>query len=387
MSATPSAEFELNAVNRKKQADLNETRELATRAFSVESIQRLQRPDLLTLQRVLQHGEEFGIWVTPPEWEPHGSARAMLSIDLRRRIEHHLLLQLAESNSDRSSAILDQWLDQAVLTLTRYLVLLRMGPAGLYSRKIYRPLDPNTITDIAYGVGPALLACAIAKKTSAHIPEVAATNDESSEPSILDSVQLNDLGHLTKSTRRRALLECQRMRVLSELDLWWDVPSLDKASSVQALIGPPRTNEEPAERSPHLPLPDEYVAEMASKSLWIAQDLAPNVLAIAEKMAELWERTSTQLHAGRTVRDKRHDALQDLLDTHDWVDCDGRPFKAPPFFVQLTRPTGFAAAQRAQTGDHDFRWPPKNHRDVLGLLSTIQLAHYFFVALSTGART
>ncbi|UYR12210.1 hypothetical protein NQS35_02125 [Ralstonia pseudosolanacearum] len=111
------------------------------------------------------------------------------------------------------------------------------------------------------------------------------------------------------------------------------------------------------------------------------------MLAIAEKMAQLWEQTATSHHAGRTIRDKRRDALQELLNAHEWLDGEGRPFKAPPFVVQLTRPTGFAAAQRAQSGDSDFRWPPQNHRDVLGLLGTIQLAHYFFVALSTGART
>ncbi|AOE88471.1 hypothetical protein LBM341_00153 [Ralstonia solanacearum] len=303
MRPTPQAEFELNALSRQKQTDLIATRELAARAFSVESIQRLTQEGLLTLQRTLQHGEVFGIWVTPPAWEPHGSARALLSIDLRRRIEHHLSMQLVDSESDRRATIPGQWLDHAVLTLSRYLILLRMGPAGLYSRKIYRPLDPNTITDIAYGVGPALLACALAKRVAAQMPDDATTGDASSESPLLSAVQLADLDLLTKSTRQRTLLECQRMRMLSELDLWWDVPSLGVTSSAQAMTGPARTNDEPDERSPHLPLPDEYVAEMARKSLWIAQDLAPK-----DGVQNSFRRTESSKRSGCVTDDAKPDA-------------------------------------------------------------------------------
>ena len=386
MRAALQSDIELSSAHRQKQGELVSTREHALRTLSVENIQHLDSSSLLTLQRTLRHGDRFGIWVTPPEWEPPGSHPAMLSIDLRRRIEHHLSTLFRGGSLNFDSTTLTQWLDHGVLLLARYLVLLRMGPAGLNSKKTYQPLDPNTITDIAYGAGSALFACAIAKKAHAQHIEVAIATSEYSDQLLLRSMQLSDLEHLTKSTRRRVLLECNRMRMLAELDLWLDAPSLTAPSPAQAMLAAPQENEEPKERESHLPLPDDYLAEMARRSLWIMRDLAPNVLSIAEKMVRLWERTSMQHFAGSTTRDKRRDALGELLAIHRWIDHEGNAFDAPPFLLQLTKSTGFGPERSSQSDESDLRWPPENHRDVLGLLGTVQVAHYFIVALSTGAR-
>ncbi len=203
-----------------KDTELDLTRSQALQVISVDQLQRLDCKKLTILQRILQHGEEFGVWVTPRKWTSAGGAKnALLSIDLRRRITQKLHRHYDNCISDLEAESLSSYLDQAVLVLTRYLLLLRMGPAGVGSGR-QRPLDVSTILQHAYDAGPALLACAIAKHASDPLHLDPAIAGLRFELPLLHPITLTDLTPLPKRARASVLAECRRMQILSAHDLW-----------------------------------------------------------------------------------------------------------------------------------------------------------------------
>jgi hypothetical protein len=95
--------------------------------FPVESVSNLTCDEAGTLQRLLHHGETYGIWETPTDWAPPGARYAVVVVPIRKRIVHFLPPELKEHSEN---PVLNPLLDAAVLTLVRYLTLLRMGPSG-----------------------------------------------------------------------------------------------------------------------------------------------------------------------------------------------------------------------------------------------------------------
>lgn len=382
-----------------KKTEIATARDLALVAITVEDIQRLDRVQLLDLQRILQHGDTFGVWVTPQKWlvtsvkKSNGLSRS----DMRQRIIDCLpenLRQIAKiakntANADHSLAL---GIEQALLTLTRYLILLRMGPVGRFTAN-HRSLAVSTISQFAYTYGPQLLALGLAKRV--HLATVAAAIGLSSsqeiapESDILTPLTMDDLAALTPNSRKCCLAECDRMRRLQDMGLWWDTPSLKRQSRSRAMKGKKSFTEKPEEKDAHKPLPDEYVAQMGERSLWLIQDLAPNLLNIAAEMADLWTATSSMGLAPSTVADKRNVGVRAILDRHEWRDHKGRAFKNPPFSLKLPMETGIGKINRVKKRGPDpgeSVWPPRTYMHIKGLLGVVQAAHYFVAALSMGSR-
>lgn len=366
------------------------TRDEALLITSVEQVQRLDNKSLLTLQRVLQHGDRFGVWLTPPMWLPPSKGAALHTIDLRRRIVDNLPEAVAQNvlgATGSMSAKGEEHLtlvDHAVRVLVRYLILLRIGPAGLGPRIGYHPLDPSSVATTAYWIGPLMLARAI--ENTAAAPGF--DSQEQADAALLGTLHYSNLAAFSSAARNLVLTESKRMRQLAEMDLWSDVPDMAKSSLPEAMIAPAHSNPAPKKRDSHLPLPDDYVAEMGRKSLWLARVLAPNVLAIAGKMCDLWAVTVDSKLPPDVVADRRLTGTYDIVAAHEWLDRDGEPIEAPPFSILLPRPIGFGVRQKEEDDDNEdsLRWPPSNYRDIMALLGRIQLAHFFIVALSMGAR-
>jgi integrase len=380
-------------------ADVEATRNRALLAFSVDRVQHLDGFDLATVQNILRHGEALGTWVTSRDWLTPGERGSLLSIDLHRRIVHYLPEQLRGQALDEGASTtavtisLKESLELAVLTLTRYLVLLRIGPVGLGRKGVHRSLGPSTILEIAYSYGPALLAQAVVKQVGRAVFDSNSLNEQGTnsrqEGQLLGGLELSDLSTLKVSARKHVLVECMRMRMLSDRALWWDVPDAPEPSRAEAMKGPVRHNVQPAERDSHLPLPDDYVAQMGQRSLWLMRVLAPNLLTIAQKMVEIWAMSSNRGWAAATVRDWRREGVRAILAAHEWRTQEGRRFSGPPFPLRLPALTAFektAAAGYLNENDDKLRWPPRSYRDVIALFGVVQLAHYFIVSLSTGAR-
>ncbi len=347
--------------------------------FPVESVANLTCDEARTLQRLLHHGETYGIWETRTDWAPPGARYAVVVVPIRKRITHFLPPELKKHSEN---PVLNPLLDAAVLTLVRYLTLLRMGPSGR-GRDSFRSLGPSSIRAIAYSYGPQLLAIAITKRISARrVAPVAMPHEPMSDTAnMLSDLTLDDL---PKTQRGILIKECQRMEMLGALGLWNDIPTLEERSLTQAMAGPALTNKAPIARDPHQPLPDQYVAEMGARGLWLIEDLAPNLFQIGEALMNIWtDHDSSWVPV--TIRSKRGDRLREFLATYQWVDSSGKPILKPPFPLRLPKPKGFAE-KWAEGDGNEGRWPPRNHVEYMALMGVVQAAHLFVALLSMGAR-
>ncbi len=366
--------------------EVEATRNRSLLLTPAHSIQNADAAQLVALQRILQHGDTFGRWMTPYTWVPHSKRkRSVLAIDLRQRITHFLPahLQLLANDevlaSRRKHHSIAQCIDEAVLMLTRYLVLLRIGPVGLGKKGGQRALDPNSIITIGYHVGPIIFAQAITSSLDVEEKPVA-------DSISFRSLHIEELAHLPNSQKRHVLAEFKRMSELKDRGLWTDAPSLASKSSANAITGGPRYTEEPRKIDSHKPLPDEYVSEMGRCSLWLMRALCPNLLNIGKAITNLYSSKTIRGKVGRKIVDNSRRKVRELLATYRWYDQDGREFNSPPFVLRLPKPNGLISSVNGRDDVAEVHWPPRNYRDVMGLLGIVQTAHYFIVSLSLGAR-
>lgn len=365
--------------------EVEATRNSGLLSTTVHSIQHADAAQLVVLQRILQHGDTLGKWVTADEWVPPSNKKlALLSIDLRKRIVHFLPAHLQRLASDDDLAShrfhhsIPQCINEAVLKITRYLVLLRLGPVGRGSRGRQRALDPNSIINIGYNAAPIIFALSIASSLDMDGKPMA---DNIS----LRSLRTNDLAQISRSHKAMVLAECQRMQELVDKGLWSDAPSMQLESNSSAMTSAPRHTDVPRKVDSHLPLPDEYVSKMGHCSLWLMQVLCPNLLSIGKSISDIYSTKNKKGEFGKEAVDRSGRKVRKLLSTYRWYDQDGQEFDAPPFLLRLPRPNGFASVSR-RDAEVDVRWPPKNHRDVMGLIGIVQTAHLFIASLSMGAR-
>lgn len=373
--------------------DAEATRDLALLAVSIEKIQHLDSRELATIQGILGHGDVLGTWITTPDWLPPGHPRIFLSLNLRQRIWNFLPenLKLASVDIDQSNAAtkmsLTAIIDLAVLSFSRYLIILRIGPSGMGCYGNHRPLKPSTIVQIAYSYVSKLFALAVAKQVGqaipAHIPSDSERDDRQTEISLLSGVTLDDMSIFNRQTRADILLECKRIKMLVARELWWDDTSTNAPSLAKAMKGSELHNEQPNEIKSHLPLPDDYVAQIGPRSFWLMQNLAPNIFTIANTIAELRIEAGETGFTQETIAARRKNKIRTIIADHNWLDGEGRPFEVPPFPL-LPKQGGISTDTRDKA--NEIRWPPSSERDIMGLLGVIQMAHYFIVALSTGAR-
>ncbi|CAJ7188654.1 Uncharacterised protein [Burkholderia pseudomallei] len=365
----------------KQRSEVEQTRDRARLQFPVETVAHLTQADAFAVQRVLQHGDSYGVWETPLDWLAPGAAKA--NVNLRERILHFLPQEV----KNEQDSLFNTALEAAVLTLVRYCCLLRMGPSGK-GRNSFRSLSPSSVREIAYSYGPPLMALAVAKQISKlrHPCDEAQSSVSEGTHGLLSGLTPDDFDALTSSARKHVLQECNRMEMLHQLGLWWDTPVLNDRSLAEAMTGSARHNDAPSKRKPHLPLPDEYVAELGSRGLWLMYDLAPNLFRIGAKLVEIWEETDKPHLASTTVRDARGNATRELLSTFEWRDREGKLIEKPPFPLNLPKVHGFGDADEDVADEGEQRWPPHNYRDFKGLLGAVQSAHLCAGMLSMGPR-
>lgn len=380
LSGKKDSDWEASNDFNTSSADLE--RKQALHEFPVETIQRLSSHEVSTAQSILRHGDQFGIW-SSHGLVPPGTSVTLKSVDLRRRITK-FLLELV-NDRDVETKVSEALLDEAVLSLSRYLILLRIGPAGLGRTGRKRSLSCGSIAQIAYWGAPRLFAIAIAEKLGVEHHAIQKENGRHGLY-ILNSVKLSNLLSVSRAAREKLLSECARMRMFFELDLWWDAPNVSTPLISKAMTGEARENELPEKVDKHSPLPDEYTAEMGWRSLWIMRNIGPNLLVIAENFDKLWRRTFAMPLSESTTKNYREKGVFDLLFSHKWVDSDGISISHLPFSIQLPKPVGFSGLEWDRDCLGESTWRPRNYRDILGLLAVVQFAHYFIVALSMGAR-
>lgn len=403
------------APNKKHEQVTSRNRALLTCA--AESVQSMDKEALLTIQSVLQHGSDFGRWVTPLKWTPGGGRTAISDVNLRGRIAHFLppaqrqMVEAADEAvfhfnkraSDEAATVLSQSVLQvervmngAVLAATRYLVLLRIGPVGLGRKGNGNSLDPSNIARLAYACIPTLLAAGAAKML-AEIPDVITPeNIDHTGSSYFGLFDTEYLALLTKTQQESALSEAERMKMMADRGFWDDVPQLGKPlADITVVAEPPTSKASQRKTDPHLPLPDDYVSRMGQRSLWLIRNLAPNLLTLASHIKEIWDATDLPELATTGVQARRQKLLGTVLKEFVWKDSLGNAITTTPFplrFSQLGKKSGrkqnATNAKRVSKPPAELQqeWPPRTFGDVMGLMYSVQGAHLFVLGLSTGAR-
>lgn len=390
--------------------EVETTRSQALLATCAEAIQSLEARPLMPVQAMLQHGSTFGRWQTPRRWIPLAQP-SLLDIDLRARVLNFLpegQQALVRSDDEAFAAVqhaakgsgasvLDcfespvrRLVTASVLSLTRCLVICRMGPAGIGKKAKGRALDPSTLSRTAYHQLPQLMAIGLSKRLSALGPNEGISDAET----FFRHIAAGDLDRFPPGERLRLEVELKRMQVLAERGCWVDVPLLGgDASDVTSVAGPVEKPQPQQKPDPHLPLPDDYVAEMGRYSLWLIRDLAPLLLTAVAEIRSIWLSTDEPSVGPGRIAQRRDDAVRKLLAAHAWHNREGRPISAPPFNIRLSR-TGknSRAKKRGEGGATTWKtegsagWQPRMIVDVVHLLKLVQMAHFFVVGLSMGAR-
>lgn len=327
---------------------------------------------LTRIQSVVGHGYEYGRWQTPKRWFTTAT-KAKLDVNLRDRIMASL-----PNDSLRSKAIELKYaplLVQAVKLANCYLIALRIGPACMGRRQFDESLSASLISEIAYSTVPAMFALALSRWFDSD-------NWDDADTKFLSQLRQQDIELLSNSRRSKVLAECRRMQFLNDHGWWQDLPLLDlDTQGTTAVAGNKQDIEPERKRDSHLPLPDDYVSEMGSRSIWLIESLGPNLIALATGIITIWDATQNYEENTRNVNDWRRRWVEDFLMDWEWRDATGAPINQPPFAILLSQ-----HGKGGKKNDADHQWPPKSLAELLGLCGNVQQAHLFVVMMSTGAR-
>lgn len=330
---------------------------------------------LSRLQSLFRHGPEFGIWLTPKEWLPANHR-------LRYRKQADLKARIVESLRKQGEAALatSPLVETAVVSAIRYLLLLRCGPSGLGYKAKNRSLDATSISKLAHREVPELFARGIV--AASKLPSPSADH-------LISGIDLSALRDIKTHSPKTMLIELKRMRMLRNMGFWRDVadeerPKLSELMTAEEPEANPRVDTDP-----HLPLPDEYAALMASRSLWLSENLCDNVIEI---VADLSRELDAFIRRRGRAMSKATFARRAVkrLAAHVWRDSIGQTISAVPFPLAMPKEVHVRKRHRLKLGDeteHEpCQWPPRGARELHHLIAIIQTAHYFTVALSIGAR-
>lgn len=332
---------------------LHEARSL----FPVETLQYMDRESAVRCQALLGHGGGFGIWETPDSMAGRKLRGYQQRIDLRKRLNDFMPKDTLLSSS------LDTLLDEGVLWMTRYALLLRIGPGGM--RKANgRPLDITVIAHRIYIALPQILAKGVLRRLES-------ANHE--DDGFMRGMTPSDIREW--STNRSIRIEINRMHVLADRGLWCDIPptaDITKTTSPKGDAVKPLSQQI---SKPIPPIPDDYLAEMGPRVLWLVQDLGPNLLTIFEEIPEVFGNIrivpSTQQNLTKLKR------VSKFLAQHQWRDSNGQAITVPPFRLKIGR---------GGNGSDPYAWPPHYWEHLMALGVTLQSAHLWIALLAMGGR-
>lgn len=329
--------------------------EVALTLFPLDSLQHLDKVSALQCQRLLGHGDTFGVWETPEALVPHMKPDRR-RIDMRRQI-----FMVLPPHTPRS-ATLELLLDEAVLWLTRLALLMRLGPAGLAGTARRKPLDASTVVRLLLQHFNKLLALGTTRRLAC------TTSSGTGFIGILTAEDLRECW-----SREALCIELKRLTQLQALGLWPDAPAMrefkGKSTPVRGAAAP---NQPERKRNPHPPIPDEYLASMGPRVLWLIKDLGPNLIHLIETLPTLQ----------RTISKR---CIQQYFVENIWYDRHGQVIEKPPFKLRHGSDRGKHHLKDTTHVDA-CEWPPQNWSSVQALAVTLQSAHLWIALLVMAAR-
>jgi hypothetical protein len=337
----------------------------ARRIFPESTIQFLNRESAIRCQTLLGHGDQFGVWKTPKSLVSH-LKKGLRSIDLHQRLTNFLPDDIARS------ARLDACINEGVLWLTRYSLLQRLGPVGIGLSKKRRPLDASTVVKMLYHYVPSILARCIARRIE---------GADIDDAVFVRCLKPDDLRSLRGVKHSR--IELDRMCALSDMALWSDAPAKPDIKQITSPKGDATMRPPEASGTPFLPIPDDYLAEMGPRVLWLVQDLGPNLLHLFDAIPDLFGDLEYQ-------QNKNHmKAMQIRLCRYfaktTWFDRHGQPIVTPPFSIKIGAGRGVYKTKDPKKSD-PYAWPPRNWGHIQSLAVVLQSSHMWVALLAMAGR-
>lgn len=324
--------------------------------FRIEEIQYLGPQDLLVAQRLAGHGDIWGRWQTPKALAPSKLAPAQRDIDLAHRLRDYL------AKEGIAVASVEPLIDQGVLVLTRIALLMRLAHAGGGGRGKALRLKPSSITTLLYTHWPCITARAIRRKA-----------DHPGAVGLLEHLSEADLQEFhTADFARFARAELGRLETLIARGVWSDAPT---PSDLRRTNDPSQSAPRSLQKmtAPFLPLPEDWLAEIGPRVLWVVQDMGPNLLRLLEALPQ--EFGSIKCSPIITTR-RFAQCVQSHQEHNPWLDRFGNPI-LPPF--SLTTSCG-------RRGADPCEWPPRTFEHIAILSVTLQAAHLFITLLASAGR-
>lgn len=327
--------------------------------FPLESLQYLDRDSAVRCQAMLGHGDRFGRWETPPVLVGRRISPNIATLSLRERLVRYLPDSLTQSDS------LDALIDEGVLWVTRYALLCRMGPAATHKNK-GSSLDATSLASNLLQYVSRIVATGIARRMKGSPPEQTGFVGCLTADELCELKQVRHIGY-----------ELKRMMVFADRGLWSDAPlkpALHKNTDPKGRLIQPPKEEKPI---PYPPIPDDYLAEMGPRVLWVVQDLGPNLLHLLEAIPDLFSNINPTVNIS-SQSEPRSVRLRQYFEKNEWLDRNGLPITAPPF--QLKTASGRGRSTKK------FDWPPTTWDQVKVLSATLQGAHLWIALLAMAGR-
>jgi integrase len=329
--------------------------------FPLESLQNLDIDSARRCQTMLGHGVTFGIWETPEAMVPH-MANYSRRVDLRRRIASYMPNETSESSA------LDALLDEGVLWLTRLALLMRMGPAGLAGTAKFKSLDASTISRLMNWQFAKLVALGATSRLDSTAP---------SSTEFTSALTTEDLRTCWANANMRN--ELKRLTQLRSLGFWSDAPEAREFKGKStAVLGIPHRRQPEKKRIPFPPIPDDYLAAMGPRVLWLIKDLGPNLIHLLENLPDLLG----TVNANNQSINRR---VINYFAANSWHDRNGQLIEKPPFILKHGSDRGKHLRSDPLQHDH-AEWPPKNWSSVQSLAVSLQSAHIWMALLVMAAR-
>lgn len=327
--------------------------------FDVAAIQHICQSDLLLAQSLAGHGDVWGRWMTPASISPNRMDNCYRDIDIARRLRDFLKNESAIETPN------DSLVDEGVLVIVRLALITRLIPTGGRGHGKSMRLKPSTITQALYDSWPKITARAITRKSV--MPDAAG---------LFVCLTESDVEEFNAYKQTR--IELSRLDSIASREVWTDVPPRASVTNTTNPSGKlaKRTTEDSS--IPFAPLPDEYVATIGPRVLWIVQQMGPYLLHLLEALPNSfhtidWSHSETAISSGLRRSIAAH------LARHPWRCVNsGRPL-VPPF------PLTTALQGRNSTVD-TRAWPPTTWEHIIYLSMTLQAAHLFLTLFACAGR-
>jgi len=341
--------------------DQDHSRGQALALFPLENLQHLDVESALRCQMMLGHGETFGIWETPETLVPH-MMKHMRRVDLRSRIAAYL------PTGTQTSPALDVLLNEGVLWLTRLSLLKRMGPAGLGSTAKFKPLDASTVAERLYQFDVKLVALGVTRRLEGTV---------NSSMAFVSTLTAEDL--LALWAKEESRCELMRLTQLQALSFWSDAPGAREfKGNTTAVRGAPSPRPPERKRIPHPPIPDDYMAVMGPRMLWLIKDLGPNLIHLLESLPKM-------LESNNVNRETIKRRITRYFQANCWRDRNGQVIEKPPFDLRHGGDSGKHYRKDPNQSD-PFEWPPRHWTSIQTLATTLQTAHLWMALLVMAGR-